>query len=69
VQELKAFQRVNLRAGETKTITFTLPRQDFATFDEARSRWIVPPGDYGIALGDSSRDIALTTTIRLSPDK
>jgi beta-glucosidase len=69
VQELKAFQRVDLEAGETKTITFTLARQDFATFDEASSHWIVPPGDYGIALGDSSRDIALTTTIRLSPDK
>jgi beta-glucosidase len=69
VQELKAFQRVELKAGETKTVTLTLQHHDFATYDETSSRWIVPPGAYQLAVGDSSRDIAQTTSVTLSPAK
>ena len=65
VQELKAFQRVELKAGETKTVTLGLVGADFATFDEKTSSWIVPPGVYQIAVGSSSRDIAQTADVTL----
>ena len=65
VQELKAFQRVELKAGETKTVTLGLVGADFATYDEKTSSWIVPPGVYQIAIGSSSRDIAQTADVTL----
>lgn len=63
-QELKAFARVELHAGETTTATLHLTRQDFATYDEASSSWKVPSGTYSIAVGASSRDIQATAPIR-----
>lgn len=63
MQELKGFVRVTLKAGETQTVTLPLIRKDFATYDEASSSWIVPPGAYQLALGRSSRDIAKITQI------
>jgi beta-glucosidase len=60
VQELKAFARVQLKPGETRTVTLPFTREDFATYDEASSRWIVPPGEYELAVGDGSRHILAT---------
>jgi beta-glucosidase len=65
VQELKAFQRVELRAGETTTVTLQLNRADFSTYDEKTSSWIVPPGTYQIAVGSSSRDAAQISSVTL----
>ena len=64
VQELKAFQRVPLKAGQTKTLFFHVGRQDFATFDEAKSAWVSPPGEYEAAIGDSSRHILQTVRLQ-----
>jgi beta-glucosidase len=69
VQELKAFQRIELAAGETKTVSFHLGRDAFATYDEAKNAWVVPPGRYELALGDSSRDLTQTTKVELSAEK
>ena len=51
-QELKAFQRVELSPGETKSVTLPLETKDFALFDEKKSAWVVPPGE----LSDRSRN-------------
>ncbi len=63
VQELKGFTRVELKAGETKTVTLPLAARDFATYDETSNAWITPPGKYEIALGRSSRDIVQTVPL------
>jgi len=63
VQELKGFERVELKAGESKTVTLPLVRRDFARYDEKSASWIVPPGDYQIAIGRSSRDITGTCAV------
>jgi beta-glucosidase len=60
VQELKAFARVDLQPGETKHVTLPLDKHSFATYSEASSSWQVPAGDYTLAIGSSSRNIALT---------
>jgi beta-glucosidase len=65
VQELKAFQRVELHAGETKTVTLPLTAKDFALFDETKSAWVIPPGSYQIAIGTNSRDIAEQAEMKL----
>ncbi|MTD27634.1 beta-glucosidase family protein [Erwinia sorbitola] len=60
---LKAFTKVELAAGETKTVTLVVDWQDFACFHPGMSRWVVDSGDYQLHVARSSRDIALSTQI------
>jgi beta-glucosidase len=55
-QELKAFRKVTLNAGESRDLTFKLLREDFAYWDESRKDWTVASGDYEIRAGSHSRD-------------
>ena len=57
-QELKAFRKVMLGAGEGRRVTLRLDRDAFAIFGTARGDWAVEPGEYEIRIGASSRDIA-----------
>ena len=57
VKELKDFQKVHLKAGEKKTVYFTLNKRDFAFWDEKTSSWKVEPGKFEIQIGTSSDDI------------
>jgi len=65
-KELKAFGKVALRAGETKTVTLPLPRAAFAFYDPQRAAWVAEQGDYEILAGGSSRDLPLTAPVRLA---
>ncbi len=65
VRELKGFERVSLKPGETKTVTFTLTPRDFAYFDVPGKQWKADAGTYEIEIGASSRDIKLRTGIAL----
>jgi len=56
-RELKAFKKVFLKAGESKTVTFDVPVSSFAYYNEAKSGWEVEPGTYTLILGSSSHDI------------
>jgi len=56
-KELKAFKKVFLQPGETKTVTLQLDKRSFAFFDEASEDWKVEPGEFELMIGSSSRDI------------
>lgn len=56
-RELKAFQKVELAAGETKTVTFTLAEHDLAFYDPLRKAWVAEPGTFTLMAGSSSRAI------------
>ncbi len=58
-QELKAFAKVALQPGETKTITLMLNGQSLAYYDPAIGDWVTEPGDFTVLVGSSSRDIRL----------
>src|SRR5512139_16474 len=58
-KELKAFQKVELKPGQTKTITFTLDQEAFWYFDGRKNAWATEPGEFEILVGASSRDIRL----------
>jgi beta-glucosidase len=58
-QELKGFEKVQLNPGESKTVTFTLSRRDFAYYNTEIKDWHVESGDYEVRIGASSRDIRL----------
>jgi beta-glucosidase len=51
---LKGFSRVSLQPGETKTITFEVPRAELALWN-AEKKWVVEPGAYTVWVGDSSQ--------------
>jgi beta-glucosidase len=56
VKELKGFQKVFLKAGETKTVTFTITPEDLMFYNyDLKYDW--EPGDFTIMLGGNSRDV------------
>lgn len=57
VQELKGFQRVELAAGESKTVHFSVEPNALAYYDTAKKSWVTDPGEYDVLVGASSRDI------------
>lgn len=57
VKELKAFTKVALQPGETKTVSFTLTDDMFQYFNEAKHAFVTDPGKYNILVGASSKDI------------
>jgi beta-glucosidase len=59
-KELKAFAKVELEPGETKTVTFTLDEEALSYYDPAARRWVAEAGDFEALVGASSRDIRLT---------
>ena len=61
VKELKAYQRVSLKPGESKEILFELNKSAFAYYD-SEMNYIVEAGDFDILVGNSSRDEDLKNT-------
>lgn len=57
VKELKAFDKIALEPGETKTVSFTLSEEMFQYFDEAKHAFVTDHGKYNILIGASSKDI------------
>lgn len=58
-KELKAFAKLELAPGETKTLTLHLDREAFWFFDPMRNGWVTEPGEMEVLIGSSSRDIRL----------
>ena len=59
LQELKAFAKVALEPGETKSVTLELDRQALVFYDTAVHDWAVESGAFSLFIGASSRDIRL----------
>ena len=55
VRELRGFERISLRAGETRTVSFTLRPADLAFYD-LKMEWVVEPGFFTVWAGTSSAD-------------
>jgi len=66
VRQLRGFARVTLAPGESKRVTFRLRAvDDFGYYDAARKAFAVDPGDYEVAVGGSSADLPVRTTLRI----
>ena len=66
VKELKNFEKVYLKAGETKTVTFEIDAQDLSYFDADKHEWVAEPGKFKVLLGSSSEDIKSTVNFKLN---
>lgn len=62
VKELKGYQRVALKAGETKTVSFEIDAESLAFYD-INMAYCVEPGEFAVMTGSSSndKDLKLTT--------
>jgi beta-glucosidase len=62
VKELKGFQKVSLRPGETKTVALNITPESLAFYD-IHMKYVVEPGEFEIMAGNSSRDTDLQKVI------
>ncbi|MGI6242447.1 MAG: beta-glucosidase BglX [Prevotella sp.] len=56
VKELKGFERISLKQGETKTVTFTLTPEDLKFYTQ-ELEYKNEPGDFEVMVGPNSRDV------------
>lgn len=64
-KELKGYEKVYLKKGETKRIYITLDEDAFAFYDINSHQFITEPGEFKILVGSSSENLPLTTIITL----
>lgn len=64
VKELKDFQKINLKAGETKTLTFIIDNQKLSFYNE-KLEFGSESGEFDLMIGSSSDDIRLKDTFEL----
>ncbi|RIJ45623.1 beta-glucosidase [Maribellus luteus] len=58
LMELKGFQRIHLKKGETREVSFSVTPETLKMLNE-EMQWVVEPGDFRIMVGASSNDIRL----------
>lgn len=64
IKQLKQFSRINLKAGESKQVRFTLTEDDLSIID-AQMNSVVEPGTFQVMIGSSSDNIKLDTKIEV----
>lgn len=65
-KELKAFTKVELEPGETKTVTFTLGYRDFAYYDPEAADWVVEEGTFVIHAAANAGDIRQSIVVEVT---
>jgi beta-glucosidase len=53
-RQLKGFQKVNLKPGQSATVHFTLDTHDLSYWSDSANGWVVAPGGFQVQVGDSS---------------
>lgn len=69
IRELRAFDKIELKPGETKTVEFVLGSRAFAYWEMEISDWFVESGAYEIQIGKSASEIILSHEIRVEGEK
>lgn len=66
-KNLRGFERIHLKPGETKSVTLTLTPDDLALWDRTM-RFGVEPGTFKVMIGSGSEDIRLNGEFEVVPD-
>jgi beta-glucosidase len=64
VKELKDFRKIQLNAGESKTIKFIIDKEKLSFYNQ-KLQWGAEPGEFDLMIGSSSRDIRLSDSFEL----
>lgn len=65
IKDLKAFEKVFLKKGESKQLTIALDVQELAYYNIMLNQWVVEPGEYEIMFATSARDILHSELIEI----
>jgi beta-glucosidase len=65
-RQLRGFERVLLKPGETKTVSLPLTRRDLSVWDVVAQQWKLNRGGYELMVGSSSRDLRANATIQIA---
>ncbi len=65
-KELRGFQRIHLKPGESKSVAFTLPAEKLSYWDEKTHGFVLEPGAVEILVGASSADIRAKDNIEVA---
>lgn len=65
VKELKGFEKVFLKAGESKNVTFTINKDALSFFDADKHEWVAEKGDFEALIGTSATDIKTSVKFNL----
>jgi beta-glucosidase len=66
LKELKGFEKVALKPGEQKRISFTIDRDTLSFFNQ-KLEWVAEPGDFQLMVGSAADDIRLQGMLELMP--
>lgn len=66
-KELRAFARVALEPGQTKTVDLTIHAADLAYWDDAKSTFVVEQTTYEAQVGSSSRTLSSSAMFTVTP--
>jgi beta-glucosidase len=64
-KRLVGWEKVDLKPGESKTVTLNIDPLYLSVFDTATDRWRVVPGEYKVMAGTSSAALPLSATVGL----
>jgi beta-glucosidase len=64
-KRLVGWSKVELKAGEKKTIDVEIDRKYLSIFDESKDGWALVPGEYTLMVGGSSDKLPLKVTVNL----
>jgi beta-glucosidase len=64
-RQLKGFEKVHLKPGESAVVSMALDKQAMSVWDEATKNWKVYAGSYTASIGSSSRDIRLKSAFNV----
>ncbi|KAL8745967.1 MAG: hypothetical protein Q9190_001964 [Brigantiaea leucoxantha] len=61
VRQLRGFEKIELKAGESQTLEIDLVRRDLSYWSRGKGNWVMPTkGQFTISVGASSRDLPLS---------
>lgn len=66
--ELRGFKKVYVPAGTSKTISFTLSKNEFEYFNIFEKRWVVDGGEYTLSIGPNCMELPLSANIQICGD-
>jgi beta-glucosidase len=65
-KELRGFERISLKPGETRTVSFALPAEKLSFYDVKSKSFVVEPGQFEVMAGSSSDDIRAKGAFRVT---
>jgi beta-glucosidase len=65
LKELKGFKKLDLKPGESQTVTIVLSARDFSYWNPEKKQWFAEPGKFNILVGSSSDFIILKKAVSL----